>query len=67
MNNYVEKVKTDGIVKIDNWLNDVDQKKIAKIIQTFKPQKSDPDSTFVTNFKLLIKKIFKFKLNNILK
>lgn len=65
MNNYVEKVKTNGIVKIDNWLNDIDQKKIAKIIQTLKPQKNDPDSTFVTNLKLLIKKIFKFKLNNV--
>ena len=67
MKNYVEKVKLDGIVKIDNWLSDVDQEKIAKTIQKLKPQKNDPDSTFVTNFKLLIKKIFKFKLNNILK
>ena len=67
MKNYVEKVKLDGIVKIDNWLSDVDQEKIAKTIQTLKPQKNDPDSAFVTNLKLLIKKIFKFKLNNILK
>ena len=49
MKNYAEKVKLDGIVKIDNWLSDIDQKKIAETIQTLKPQKNDPDSTFVTN------------------
>lgn len=68
MNNLVEEVISKGIFRKDNWLSEKDQLKISGIIQTLKPEKNDTlNSTYVVNFRSLVKKLFRLKFTNIIR
>ena len=63
MNNLdINKIKKDGIIKIDNFLTFQETKQISEMIKHYSVPKNDPRSFFPTNMKKLFLKILTLNL-----
>ncbi len=61
MNNQdINKIKRDGIIKIDNFLTFQETKQISEIIKYYSVPKNDPKSFFPTSIKKSLVKILSF-------
>ena len=61
MNNQeINKIKRDGIIKIDNFLTFQETKQISEMIKYYSVPKSDPKSFFPTSIKKSLIKILSF-------
>tara|TARA_A100001011_G_scaffold374440_1_gene434937 strand:+ start:149 stop:955 length:807 start_codon:yes stop_codon:yes gene_type:complete len=58
--NFLDTLKNDGIVKIPQFLNEVELSKIQKIVKQYSAVKGAHKSYFSTNYYQLILKIIKF-------
>ena len=53
-------IRDNGIIKIDNFLNNDEIIKIKKIVKHYSAPKNSPDSYFPTNFNKLVLKILQY-------
>tara|TARA_B100000945_G_scaffold293122_1_gene268831 strand:+ start:5344 stop:6150 length:807 start_codon:yes stop_codon:yes gene_type:complete len=60
----IDKIKENGIVKINNFLSKEELKKFSNIITFYSAPKNHPDSYFPINYKGTFLKIFKLKFKN---
>jgi len=59
----IGKLKNNGIIKINNFLNDYELKKIKNITTLYSLPKSHPDSYFATNIKTLLGRVLRLKFH----
>ena len=57
---YIHDLKSNGIVKIPNFLNEEETKKVKKILEFYSSPKSGEDTYFSCNIKSLLFRIIKF-------
>jgi len=57
---YIDELKKNGIVKINDFLNEEEKKKIKNILQSYSAPKSHEDTFFSVSIKSLIYRILKF-------
>ena len=60
-----QEVKDKGFSKVENWLSQKDQNRIANIILKGRPKKGSPDSTACLNFKAIISNLIKLKYEKV--
>ena len=55
----INKIKTDGIIRLENFLNKEELSDLQKIVKFYSAPKSSKNSYWPTNSKLLLYKILK--------
>tara|TARA_Y100000389_G_scaffold20900_1_gene17951 strand:- start:485 stop:1276 length:792 start_codon:yes stop_codon:yes gene_type:complete len=64
-NNFTDEIKENGIVKINNFLSPDELIKLSNIVNFYKAPKGDVNSYFMTNIKVLLIKLLKFKIRKL--
>ena len=64
-NNFTDEIKENGIVKIKNFLSPDELIKLSNIVNFYKAPKGDVNSYFMTNIKVLLIKLLKFKIRKL--
>ena len=62
---FIEDLKNNGIVKINNFINSQETEKIKKILKFYSAPKGHPDSYFPPNIKLLFYKVLMLRFTKL--
>ena len=64
-NNFLDKFKKNGIIKVSNFLSDHEFDKIKNIVKFYSAEKGDNKSYFITGYKSFVVNVLKFNCNKI--
>ena len=64
-NNFLDKFKKNGIIKVSNFLSEHEFDKIKNIVKFYSAEKGDNKSYFITGYKSFVANVLKFNFNKI--